>query len=204
MQLPTRLTQPYRDVGDLFGRYWRAYGGNSALLYSPYLHVAAVLTGLLWPAWTAHRWWETTLQVVPSILGFTLAGFTIWLGFGDEKFQRLLAKRPKGKNTSAYIGVSAAFVHFIVVQLLAIVAALVGEATDFPLAGSSLLRPMMMILAPIGHFFGYLLFVYSLMTALAATLGVFRTAGWFERTRGQGAEQGSDQPAAANDPPEKT
>lgn len=200
MNLPERLIQPYRDVGGLFGRYWQAYGGYSALLFSPYLHVASVLTGLLWPAWAAHKWWETTLQVVPSILGFTLAGFTIWLGFGDEKFQRLLAKRPKGKNTSAYIGVSAAFVHFILVQLLAVVAALIGEATDFPLSANSPLRQMMTILAPIGHFFGYLLFVYSLMTALAATLGVFRTAGWFERTRGQSAERGSDQPVA-NDPP---
>lgn len=182
MHLPKRLTQPYRDVGDLFGRYWQAYGGFSALLFSPYLHVAAVLTGFLWPAWAANEWWETTFQVVPSILGFTLAGFTIWLGFGDEKFQRLLAKRPIGKNTSAYIGVSAGFVHFIVVQLLAVVAALIGEATDFPLSATDPFRPMMTILAPIGHFFGYLLFVYSLMTALAATLGVFRTAGWFERT----------------------
>lgn len=202
MYLLDRVTQPYRDVGNLFSRYWQAYGGYSALLFSPYLHVAAILTGLLWPVWAAHKWWETTLQVVPSILGFTLAGFTIWLGFGDEKFQRLLAKRPRGRNTSAYIGVSAAFVHFIVVQLLAVVAALIGEATDFPLSATNRLRPMMTILAPMGHFFGYLLFVYSLMTALAATLGVFRTAGWFERTRRQGVERGSDQ-SAANDRPEK-
>lgn len=203
MHLPERLTQPYRDVGDLFGRYWRAYGGYSALLFSPYAHIAVVLTGLLWPAWMAHKWWETTLQVVPSILGFTLAGFTIWLGFGDEKFQRLLAKRPKGKNTSAYIGVSAAFVHFIVVQLLAVVAALIAGATDFPLSANHPLLPMMTIVAPIGHFAGYLLFVYSLMTALAATLGVFRTAGWFERTKGQGAELGGNQPVV-NDPPGKS
>lgn len=195
MHLPKRLTQPYRDVGDLFGRYWRAYGGFSALLVSPYLHVAVALTVLLWPSWASHKWWETTLQVVPSILGFTLAGFTIWLGFGDEKFQRLLAKRPNGKSTSAYVGISAAFVHFIVVQLLAVVAALIGEATDFPLSANNQLQPMVTILAPIGHFLGYLLFVYSLMTALAATFGVFRTAGWFERTRRPGAEQGGDKPA---------
>jgi hypothetical protein len=203
MHLPKRLTQPYRDVGDLFGRYWRAYGGISALLFSPYLHVSVVLTYLLWPSWADHKWWETTLQVVPSILGFTLAGFTIWLGFGDEKFQRLLAKRPNGKSTSAYIGVSAGFVHFIVVQLLAVVAALIGGATDFPLSVDNPLRPIVAILAPIGHFLGYMLFVYSLLTALAATFGVFRTAGWFERTRGQGAEPGSDK-SAINDIPGKS
>lgn len=203
MHFPKSLTRPYRDVGDLFLRYWEAYGGFSALLFSPYLHVAAVLTGFLWPAWAANHWWETTFQVVPSILGFTLAGFTIWLGFGDEKFRRLLTKRRIGKNASPYIGVSAGFVHFIVVQLLAVVAALIGAATDFPLSATNPFRPMMTMLAPIGHFLGYLLFVYSLMTALAATLGVFRTADWFERTRRQDAKQ-DDRQSAANDPPGET
>lgn len=198
MQLPDKLTGPYRNVGDIFRRYWRAYGGIDGVLYSPYAHAAAILTAVLSPYWLKYKWWETTLSVVPSILGFTLAGFTIWLGFGDDRFQQTIATRRPGRDSSPYIGVSAGFVHFILVQLIALIAGLIGKATDFVSSCGYSMCLFIPWLAPIGHSLGFFLFVYSLTTALAATMGVFRTASWFEMDR-QNRAKATGNNAAAND-----
>lgn len=183
MQAFENLKNQYLGVGSVFARYWRAYGGHNALLYSPYAHAALLLTGLLFPYWLESPWWDTALTVVPSILGFTLAGFTIWLGFGDQRFQQLISTKRPGKTVSAYIAISAAFVHFIVIQFLAVSAAVIGKATAFALPTTHPAQPLIHMLAPIGYFIGFLLFIYSLMTALAATMGVFRTASMFESLR---------------------
>src|SRR3546814_21154342 len=97
-----------------------------------------------------------TDTLFPYTTLFLSAGFTIWLGFGDDKFQKTLTNRKNKNNPSAYIGISAAFVHFIIVQVLAIIFALIGKTVDLPLPGD---------------FLGYLLFIYAFMTAIAATLG---------------------------------
>lgn len=183
MALPRKQTNPYQGVAKIFKRYWRAYGGLGALCASPYVHFSVVLTALLRHLWISGEWWSDVLQVVPSILGFTLAGFTIWLGFGDDRFQQLITKWKPGRESSPYLGISAGFVHFIVVQLLAVLAALIGKATDFALACDDPLRPLALFAAPWGHAVGFFLFIYSLMTALAATMGVFRTASMFEQER---------------------
>jgi len=197
MQAMDELKKQYSGVGSVFARYWGAYGGWNALVYSPYVHAALLLTAIQARYWLNSAWWDTALTVVPSVLGFTLAGFTIWLGFGDERFQLLIAKKRQGKDFSAYIGISAAFVHFIVVQFLAVVAAVIGKATAFELAADHIAFCLMQVLAPIGHFVGFLLFIYSLMTALAATMGVFRTATMFDTLRCVGPSEG--QAGAAND-----
>jgi hypothetical protein len=135
-------------------------------------------------------WWETSLSVLPNVLGFTLAGFTIWLGFGDEGFRRRLSASPKAVGQpSAFMGVSASFVHFVVVQISALLAAVWAKAMNFCLAPGHWLEPAMDWLASIGHAIGFLLFVYALTAALAATLGVFRAASWYDHHRRQ---QGDD------------
>lgn len=134
----------------------------------------------MFPFWLNESWWDTALSTLPNLLGFTLAGFTIWLGFGDEKF-RILLSNAKPDKESAFMGVSAAFAHFVVVQLLALIAALWSKAMDFPLPNDFNLRIMFKPIAHFGHFLGFTLFVYALMSALAATLGVFRAASWYDR-----------------------
>lgn len=141
--------------------------------------------------WLSEPWWETALSVLPNVLGFTLAGFTIWLGFGDESFRRRLSEAPKAAGqASAFMGVSASFVHFVVVQICALLSAVWAKGMNFPLTQGHWLRPSMDWLAPLGHGIGFLLFVYALTAALAATLGVFRAASWYDHHRRQ---QGGDE-----------
>jgi hypothetical protein len=190
------LKASYAGVGESFSRYWVAYGGIKAFLLSPYLHVSIVLTALMFPYWLYKSWWETSLAILPNVLGFTLAGFTIWLGFGDEKFRELISKA-KPNKTSVFMGVSSTFAHFVVAQILALLAALWAKAMDFPLAPECSLYPHMVYLSKLGFFIGYLLFIYALMSALAAALGVLRTASWFDRHRRNGDTGGK--PVHSND-----
>lgn len=177
------LKRPYKDVANIFARYWRAYGGWHALFTSPYLHMAILVSLVLRHSWLETAWWETASSVIPNIIGFTLAGFTIWLGFGNEQFQHILSQKRAHKEFSNYIVVSATFVHFILVGAMSLLAALFAKATAFCLPADNPLNPIMPYLAPIGHFIGYTFFTYALMTAIAATMGVFRLAFMFDRIR---------------------
>lgn len=174
------LKASYAGVAGILSRYWRAYGGGRALLLSPYLHLSLLLAAAMFPFWLGEPWWDTALSTLPNVLGFTLAGFTIWLGFGDDKFRTLIS-RAKPEKESPFMGVSAGFAHFVIVQLLALLAALWAKAMNFPLSPDCWLRSYMGYLVPPGHFIGFLMFVYALMSTLAATLGVLRAASWYDR-----------------------
>lgn len=187
MTVWTAIKVSYSGVAVILGRYWRAYGGIRALAVSPYLHVSVILAGGMSPFWIFQSWWDTALSTLPNVLGFTLAGFTIWLGFGDEKFRQLIS-RAEIDHESPFMGVSAAFTHFVVVQLLALMAALWAKAMDFALPADNWLKPYLVYLIPVGNFLGFLLFVYALMSALAATLGVLRAASWYDRHRRNGGD----------------
>lgn len=187
----TDLKASYSGVRKVLRRYWGAYRGWSALLLSPYFHAAVLFDALLTRYWLSEPWWDVALTVLPNVLGFTLAGFTIWLGFGDEEFRRRLSRSPgPAGSSSAFMGVSAAFVHFVVVQIAALLAAVWAKAMSFALPAGHFARPAMEWLAPLGQAFGFLLFIYALMAALAATLGVFRAASWYDHHRRK--EDGDD------------
>jgi hypothetical protein len=185
-----KLKTSYSGVLSIFSRYWRSYGGIGALLVSPYFHLSLLLSVGMTPFWLNKSWWDTALSTLPNLLGFTLAGFTIWLGFGDEKFRNLISKS-KPEKESPFMGVSAAFAHFVVIQLLALLAALWALAMNFPTPDWISANCFSEFLIASGHFFGFFLFVYSLMSTLAATMGVFRAASWYDSYKKK-----SDLPAA--------
>lgn len=190
----TKLKNSYFGVFNIFGRYWLAYGGWKEVVFSPYFHIAFLLTLALKHSWANGDWWDTATTILPSLIGFSLGGFAIWLGFGDEKFRQLISHQEENEKASPYIELSATFAHFIVIQLVALIGALIGQGTAFSLPSDHWLISIIEVsgmptdaiptyVAPLFHFLGYLLFIYALMTALAATLAVFRVASWFEKFR---------------------
>jgi phage FluMu protein Com len=102
----------YKSAAKIYGKYWIAYGGWQAMKRSPYLHAAIVLLVLTTPFWVCRAWWEQVISVIPSLLGFTLGGFAMFLGFGNKKFLALLAevesftriaiKCPRCKTVNSY------------------------------------------------------------------------------------------------------
>lgn len=178
----TEKNKQYSGVLNIILLYWDAYGGAQALRSSPYLHFSVLLTVLLSHYWITDAWWETALSTLPNLLGFTLTGFTIWLGFGDERFQRLVTKPGRNGKASAYMGVSAGFVHFVLSQFFALLLALCAKALAFDLPKCHWLNPISAFFDPAFQAIGFLTFIYALTTIMAATLAVFRTASWNEKS----------------------
>lgn len=169
-------------------RYWRAYGGIKALVTSIYLYVALVLTIVTYPTWSTIGWWQHVLSVMPSVLGFSLGGYAIWMAIGDEHFRAMMSGEGENGGTSPFMAVNAAFVHFILMQILAILIALVASAYNFPFNTNGCFAHLLDRLGLSVHSVklvasgvGYLVFLYALMTAVAATLAILRVSSWYDQ-----------------------
>lgn len=171
-------------------RYWDAYGGWKALFCSPYFHIALLITAGAHHFWMNEPWWDVSISILPNIIGFALGGYAIWLGFGDDKFSQIISNPGKDRGISSYLEVSATFAHFIVIQITGLVIALLAKATSFDLLPDSLVGMALQQTglpidffrrwAPIGYGIGFLLLSYALMSAVAATLAIFRITSWFD------------------------
>lgn len=166
-----------------FATYWESYGGWQAVLRSRYLRWSLAFAIVLVPAWWQAKWWAVTLQVLPNIVGFSIAGFAIWLAFGDEQFKSLLAEKDHDREVSDYMEISATFAHFVLVQILAIAFAVAGGALlekDNPLSlaatwAANWPTEFALFQGAFG-FVGFFLFAYAIGTAIAAVMAIFRVA----------------------------
>lgn len=169
---------PYKGTFDIFARYWRGYGGWSSIFKSFYLHVALIITILMYAIWSQPGWWDISLNILPNLVGFTLGGYAMLLSFGGERFQNILIKAKVG-NVSAFVEVSATFTHFIVVQFIGLLCALLAKGTfveppKFIRHFCEKLGTMVDLLRLGFWFFGVFLLIYALTTGVAATMRIYR------------------------------
>ncbi len=173
----------YSGTSEILGRYWRAYGGMHALWRSPYFHFAAVGLVLTSNFWINEKWWSQVINVVPNLLGFTLGGFAVFLGFGDDKFRELLAEPDEDapNDPSLYVKLCATFVHFILVQSIALGCAILAHSWDYYYPWPEVIRTSILPVARyLGALLGYGVFLYAVTSVMAATLHVFRIAIFYE------------------------
>lgn len=172
----------YSGVSEIFSRYWRAYGGLPAVIRSPYFHASLVLLLLTFNTWIKPDWWLQSLSVLPNLLGFTLGGFAIFIGFGDERFRSLLAEPDDDdkETPTIYVSLCSTFVHFILVQVLALIYAVVAQSWWFYTPLLDFLRPWLGYLNGFAGAIGYCLFLYALTSVIAATMHVLRIATMYE------------------------
>lgn len=190
-----KVFQKYAGIYSALSQYWATYGAFRELCMSPFAHVALVVTLICFPIWWAGQWWATSLTVVPSVLGFSIAAFALLLGVGDDRFKQLLGRDKKNGKSSTLKNTSAGFMHFIVVQVLAIIFALVGSAQPimkllsfFPsFDHASSFAYFLGGLSKTFRFVGFFLLAYSLLTALAATLNIFTLATLFSKYASKGS-----------------
>lgn len=162
--------------------YWVAYGGARAIIHSPYFWLSVALLVITAHFWLTDKWWEQVLSVMPNVLGFTLGGFAIFLGFGDEHFKELISGQDDGENSpSPYMEVSATFLHFVLIQLSTLLMAIVVKATSFdpPANLKEFLAPLAS-LRFLGDMIGYWLFLYGLCITAAAAIAIFRVSSWYD------------------------
>ena len=173
----------YRGVAAAFGAYWKDYGGFDALIGSAYFHVAASGSLAITYFASGYEWWSSAISIVPSMLGFSLAGYAIVMAIGAGEFQELIARAGNREN-SVMRRMSAAYVHFLVVQALALILAVVADAlhanalTQIDQAFQALIKypALQYILAffsIVVQWVGGLTVLYPITTAVGATLFVF-------------------------------
>ena len=118
----------YTGVVKIFRRYWNAYGGWNSVIFSPYLHFSILFTIVAYGTWTTHNWYDLPISTLPNIIGFSLGGYAIWLALGDDKFKASISGREVGELESPFIKVNATFVHFIFLQIVALIFALCAKS----------------------------------------------------------------------------
>jgi hypothetical protein len=115
-----------------FRIYWKLYGGLPALIFSPYVWAAGLLTWACHPLWGkvdplsgARPAIAFALTAIPALMAFTLAGMAIVLALSGRKF--IEAMREDGAPDSVFMKVVGLFFHFLLVQTLALVGCLLSS-----------------------------------------------------------------------------
>lgn len=149
----------WRNQAEEVSQYWAIYGGFRALFLSPYLHVAIVLTVITWGFRSNGRTAsEIAVGVLPNLLGFTVGALAIVLAFSSAKVFERLAER--GDPQSFFMKLTSSLIHFILVQVSALVSAIVARMTD---------QSFM-------DFVSLFLLFYAVIVTFAAGLQLFLTA----------------------------
>ena len=170
--------ESYKQTFKIFSEYWKKYGKLKGLVTSPYFSISVALTLLMLHYWLTEKWWETALNILPNIFGFSLGGYAVVLAFGDEKFREKLGTTKNNESVSAYLTISSTFAHFIIIQIIALILALLAKAFDFKYLFNDQIEKIIQILIPIGYGIGFFFFIYAILSALAATMGIFRISMW--------------------------
>lgn len=146
--------------------YWSLFGGWEALIGSAYAWTALFATAFLWWFKGEMTWLSPTLSILPNLLGFTVAAYAILLAFGDEEFKKIIITYPKKRKDSFFMTVNGTFCHFIIIQCLTLVYAV--------LFGTLGLNAM--------HFqaLGMWLLLYSLLLSIAVALAMLTIARTYE------------------------
>lgn len=171
----------YGGVRKIFSVYWSAYGGWKALFSSFYLFVSLLILVILYPLWSKDGWWDTVITIMPNMIGFSLAGLSIWLATGDEKLKSTISGThpvSSGKH-SPYIRTNASFVHFILLQVFALMAAITAKAYYIEPFGVFKKYDYQYLIL-FGWGLGFLIFVYAMATAVAVTMSIFRVSTWYD------------------------
>lgn len=173
------IRSSYKGTWSLWMAYWRIYGGWKAVCTSLYFALAVIVSAGCYFLWSKPGWWDVVISSVPTMLGFTLAGLAVFLGM-DSKFSSVIAGGDEGE-ASPFLQLIASFVHFVVVQVLALIAALLAKSTFFYVDGlPAWYYQIVVVLRPIIWFLGFGVFVYAVFSMLAATFTIFRTTQWYD------------------------
>lgn len=179
-----KLRENCKGVRSEFSGYWKRYGGWSCLITSPFFLAAWVLTLLCAPYWWNGNWWDLSATVIPAVLGFSIAAFALLLSLGDDSFKLRFGQiRVEGKQ-STLTNIATSFFHFIVIQAVALAIAFVGGArimsAVLSMAPEGSLAPwanfVFIAVAKGFRAVGFFFLAYSLMSALAAALSIYRMA----------------------------
>ncbi|WP_152512899.1 hypothetical protein [Desulfovibrio sp. X2] len=150
-----------------FFHYLRAYGGIKALLKSSYVWFSCLITIVIYDFVDGWKWYKSALSVLPNLLGFSLGGYAIMLALGDKEFQHAIKGCEDGENASPYLEASASLAHFVLIQAIALLAAVFSDALS--LTKNFFLIP------------GCWIYFYAISLTIASTFTVFFLSRMYDK-----------------------
>lgn len=129
------LTSSWRGQTQAIKQYWTIYGGYRALIGSPYLHIALVLSTICLWLWARNEQNEhiakasdIAISAIPNLLGSTIGAFAIVLAFSSAEIFRILAE--EGEPTSFFMKFTSNLAHLILIQVVAMVSGIIAKITE--------------------------------------------------------------------------
>jgi len=149
------------------------------------LHFSVLLAVLSFGAWLKRDWWVTGLAIVPSLLGFSVATFAVFVAIGDEKFRVVLAKGGMAK-VEALLDIYSSFIVLIFVQVFSLLYSAVASSRPLSTLFGALslgfddipgcLHWVLIFLSYLFRFMGWVAILYSVIALVPMSLSVFRMA----------------------------
>lgn len=118
-----KTREVYKSLCRRLSGVYKSYGGYTELLRSPFFHVAVVL-GALISCFEVEGWRAYSVSISPSLLGFTLAAYTVFISTVPGKVLRAMVAAKSEDGYSYFSKINSAFFHFIFIQCLALLYAL--------------------------------------------------------------------------------
>lgn len=125
------------------------------------MYAASLLTAAIFPLWgrnDAAPWTDISISVLPSLMGFSIAALTVLLAFSDSKTLKAITQH--GKTNSYFVKTVANLFHFLVVQTIALILAILAKAYVWWILS----------------YFGVLALVYAIFVSIAAAGQLLNTA----------------------------
>lgn len=165
-------------------QYWKPYGGVKALLCSPYMWVAFIVSLINYSFSQSENWIDTPLSILPNLLGFTLGGYSIWLALGNTSLNEILAEKDEGDEfPSEFMMVNASFVHFIFLQIICLFSLIFLKTTEVQnmlilsiLGCNSTFVSSVLWLTSFFNWLTFFLFLYSILSMLGALFALLNIA----------------------------
>ena len=172
----------FRAFRNIIRRYFTAYGGFSAVFTSPLFIFSFVLSAVSYRKWVVDNWSDSTLSILPNLLGFSLGAYSIIFSILTHRMRMAIKSAKNGAGNSYFDEINSAFFHFIFVQVLAILWAFIYRGSllaDLAFAirpHCSYIWAAYRVLAAAGGFVGYTMLLYAVALVIASAVAVYRLA----------------------------
>lgn len=158
------------------------YGGWTATAGSPFFWTAAVVAAISYRAWVSGSWANSTLEIIPSLLGFSLGTYALLFSLMSNRLKIALRAISNKRGISYLNEINSTFFYFISTQILVLLWAYLYQQTilyDFmALFGICDIEsnPWFYVPALVGGYFGTVGLLYSVLLVIASSLSIYRLA----------------------------
>jgi hypothetical protein len=171
----------YKGLLSTIKQYWTEYGGLSDFLRSPFTHFSLAATLLYALGFIEIEWRKIVMDSLPTVLGFSLAAYTITFTLMGSALHRALASAIDNTSGHSLLRiVNSTFFHVVVFQSFALIYALLSKGSLFhslinwivesPEVAAWINRKIVFL----GDVLGCFLSVYAFFLLLSVGIAMFR------------------------------